>query len=117
MPGGVNLQFHRLDTIRWLAARASDSSARIIYSQRVTKRLRVLIDDVELRTIQGLARRANLTTAEWVRRRLREGALASDRLDAASKLAAIDAAYRHEAPTPEIDQMLREIDRSYRTDP
>lgn len=83
----------------------------------MTKRLQVLLDDVELRTIQGLARRDRLTTAEWVRRRLREGAVASGRPDTASKLAAIHAAYRHEAPAPEIDEMLDEIERGYRTDP
>ena len=85
----------------------------------MTKRLQVLLDDVELRTIQRLARRERLTTAEWVRRRLREGAAAGSRPDTASKLAAIHAAYRHQAPAPapEIDQMLEEIERGYRADP
>ena len=40
----------------------------------MTKRLQVLLDDAELRTIQRIARREKLTTAEWVRRRLREDA-------------------------------------------
>lgn len=83
----------------------------------MTKRLQVLLDDVELRTIQRLARRDRLTTAEWVRRRLREGAASGGRPDTASKLAAIHAAYRHEAPAPDIDQMLDEIERGYRMDP
>jgi hypothetical protein len=83
----------------------------------VTKRLQVLLDDVELRTIQRIARREKLTTAEWVRRRLREGAEAGGRPDTASKLAAIHAAYRHEAPAPDIDQMLAEIERGYQSDP
>jgi hypothetical protein len=79
----------------------------------MTKRLQVLLDDAELRTIQRLARRDKLTTAEWVRRRLREGA-ASSRSDTASKLAAIHAAYRHTvAPAPDIDQMLAEIEQGY----
>lgn len=79
----------------------------------MTKRLQVLLDDAELRTIQRLARRERLTTAEWVRRRLREGA-ASARGDTASKLAAIHAAYRHAvAPAPDIDQMLAEIEQGY----
>jgi hypothetical protein len=80
----------------------------------VTKRLQVLLDDTELRTIQRLARREKLTTAEWVRRRLREGA-ASARGDTASKLAAIHAAYRHTSgvPEPDIDQMLAEIEQGY----
>jgi hypothetical protein len=82
----------------------------------VTKRLQVLLDDAELRTIQRLARREKLTTAEWVRRRLREGA-ASSRGDTASKLAAIHAAYRLGSsggePEADIDQMLEEIEQGY----
>ena len=81
----------------------------------MTKRLQVLLDDAELRTIQRLARRDKLTTAEWVRRRLREGAAASSRADTASKLAAIHTAYRHTPAAPEvdIDQMLSEIEQGY----
>jgi hypothetical protein len=79
----------------------------------MTKRLQVLIDDAELRTIQRLARRDKVTTAEWVRRRLREGA-ANSRGDTASKLAAIHAAYGHsDAPSPDIHQMLAEIELGY----
>lgn len=81
----------------------------------MTKRLQVLLDDAELATIQRLAKRDRVSTAEWVRRRLREGA-ADTRPDTASRLAAIHAAYRHAAPVSDIDQMLDEIDRSYLTD-
>jgi hypothetical protein len=85
----------------------------------VTKRLQVLLDDAELRTIQRIARRDKLTTAEWVRRRLREGAVASARPDTAARLAAIHTAYRHESPlpAPDIDQMLDDIESAHRTDP
>ena len=83
----------------------------------MTKRLQVLLDDAELSTVQRLAKRDRLSTAEWVRRRLREGAAAGDRKDTASKLAAIHAAYRHESPAPDIGQMLDEIERGYATDP
>jgi hypothetical protein len=78
----------------------------------------VLLDDGELRTIQRLARRDKLTTAEWVRRRLREGAAAGARPDTASRLAAIHAAYRHtsDVPSPDIEQMLDEIERGYLSD-
>jgi hypothetical protein len=84
----------------------------------VTKRLQVLLDDAELRTIQRLAKRDKMTTAEWVRRRLREGAAASSRPDTASRLAAIHAAYRTVSggPSPEIEQMLDEIERGYLSD-
>ena len=81
----------------------------------MTKRLQVLLDETELRTIQRLAKRDKVTTAEWVRRRLREGAAASSQPDTASRLAAIHAAYRHVSadPAPDIDQMLDEIERGY----
>lgn len=79
----------------------------------MTKRLQVLLDEDELRLIQRLARRERLTTAEWVRQRLREGAASAGPADTAAKLAAIHAAYRLEAPAPPIDQMLDEIERGY----
>jgi len=84
----------------------------------VTTRLQVLLDDDELKAIQRLARRDRLTTAEWVRRRLREGVAAGSRPDTASRLEAIHAAYRHgsTAPAPAIDQMLAEIERGYLTE-
>ena len=84
----------------------------------MTKRLQVLLDDAELKTIQRLARRDKLTTAEWVRRRLREGAVAGSRPDTASRLAAIHAAYRQGVggAAPDIDQMLDEIERGYVSD-
>ena len=79
----------------------------------MTDRLEVLLDDAELRTIQGLARRDKLTTPEWVRRRLREGMDAGPRPDTATRLDAIHAAYRQASaePAPEIGQMLDEIGR------
>ena len=77
----------------------------------MTKRLQVLMDDDELRAIQRLARKDRITTAEWVRRRLREGSARTP--DTTAKLAAIHAAYRHGAPAPDIDQMLDEIERGY----
>ena len=80
-------------------------------------RLQVLLDDAELRSIQRLARQERLSTAEWVRRRLREGIAAGTPSDTESKVAAIDAAYRLRAPTAQIAQMLDEIERGYRMDP
>jgi hypothetical protein len=81
----------------------------------MTKRLQILLDDAELRTIQRLARLDKLTTAEWVHRCLSEGVGAGARSDAATRLAAIHAAYRHVSTLParEIDQLLDEIGRGY----
>jgi hypothetical protein len=84
----------------------------------MTKRLQVLMDDAELRAIQRLARQERVTTAEWVRHRLREARDERGRSDVASKLAVIAAAYRQtDAPSPDIDQMLAEIAGGYLTDP
>jgi hypothetical protein len=77
----------------------------------MTKRLQVLMDDDELKAIQRLARKERITTAEWVRRRLREGSVTLP--DTATKLAAIHSAYRHTFPAPDIDQMIEEIERGY----
>jgi hypothetical protein len=77
------------------------------------KRLQVLMDDDELRDIQRLARRERVTTAEWVRQRLREARERHARPDVAAKLAAVQAAYRHQGPTGDIEQMLAEIERGY----
>jgi hypothetical protein len=77
------------------------------------KRLQVLMDDEELRQIQRSARCERLTTAEWVRQRLREARERQARPDIAAKLAAVQVAYRHHGPTADIDQMLTEIERGY----
>ena len=77
------------------------------------KRLQVLVEDDELREIQRFARRERVTTAEWVRQRLREARERQARPDVATKLAAVQAAYRHQGPTGDMDQMLSEIERDY----
>lgn len=81
----------------------------------MTKRLQVLMDDDDLSAIQRLARRERVTTAEWVRQRLREAREQHARPDVATRLAVIHAAYQHRAPTADIDQMLAEIERGYAT--
>ena len=83
----------------------------------MTKRLQVLMDDEELRTIQRLARREHVTTAEWVRQRLREAREKQARPDIAAKLAAIRTASAYRFPVPDIDQMLEEIEQGYLDDP
>ena len=82
----------------------------------MTKRLQVLMDDDELQQIQRLARRDLVTTAEWVRQRLREAQEQRVRPDIASKLAAIQKARTYRAPVPDIEQMLAEIERGYLDD-
>ncbi len=52
------------------------------------------MDARELAEIQRFARQQRMTTAEWVRQALR-------------------AAAHHSFPAPDIDQMLREIEKGY----
>jgi hypothetical protein len=77
------------------------------------KRLQVLLEEEELRQIKRAARRRRMTVAEWVRQSLRTVREAESRPDAASKLAAVRAAYRHSFPTADIEQMNAEIERGY----
>jgi hypothetical protein len=79
----------------------------------MTKRLQVLIDDEELRAIQRLARDDRVTTAEWVRQRLREAQEQRARPDIERKLAVIRAATRFRAPAPDIEQLNAEIEQGY----
>ena len=83
----------------------------------MTKRLQVLLDDDELRDIQRIAKRARVTTAEWVRQRLREAREREGMPDVGKKLAAIRRAGTYRFPAPGIDQMLEEIEGGYLDDP
>jgi len=83
----------------------------------MTKRLQVLMDDDELRSIQRLAREERVTTAEWVRQRLREAHEQRTRPDTERKLAVIRAASRYQAPAPAIEQLNAEIEQGYLDDP
>jgi hypothetical protein len=79
----------------------------------MAKRLRVRLDDGELREIQRLARAPRLTVAEWVREALRAARRRQPSGDVQRKLGAIRAAARHDFPTADIEQMLAQIARGY----
>jgi hypothetical protein len=79
----------------------------------MSKRLQVLLDERELAEIQQSARRQRMTTAEWVRQTLRAARRAEPRAASRKKLDVVRAAARHGFPSPEIEQMLREIERGY----
>jgi hypothetical protein len=79
----------------------------------MSKRLQVLLDETELREIQRLARRKQLTVADWVRQALRSARRAEGVREPGRKLDAVRAAVRHQLPTGNIDQMLGEIERGY----
>ena len=71
------------------------------------------MDETELRAIQRLAKRERMTTAEWVRQRLREARGRDETPDVVTKLAAIRKATTYRFPAPPIDQMLDEIEAGY----
>ena len=79
----------------------------------MSKRLQVLLDEMELREIRRTAKAQRMTVAEWVRQTLRAARRRESSGDVAKKLAAIRAAARHDYPIADIDQMNEEIERGY----
>jgi hypothetical protein len=82
----------------------------------MSKRLQVLLEERELAEIRQSARRQRMTTAEWVRQALRAARRAEPRIASRKKIDIVRAAARHAFPAPDIDQMLREIERGYLAD-
>ena len=76
-------------------------------------RLQVVMEARELAEIQRFARQQRMTTAEWVRQALRTARKAVPAVDARKKLTVLRAAAHHSFPAPDIDQMLREIEKGY----
>jgi hypothetical protein len=79
----------------------------------MSQRLQVLVDEAELRRIRQLARRNNMTVAEWVRKTLREASQREPSIESDKKLKVIRAAAEHSFPVSDIDIMLGEIERGY----
>ena len=79
----------------------------------MSKRLQVLLDELEWREVQRAARASRVTVAEWVRQALRAARARTPGSGAARKLDAIRAAASHTFPTADIDRMLEEIERGY----
>ncbi len=81
----------------------------------MSKKLQVLLDDLEYEMIQAVAKSRGMTVSEWVRQVLRK-ALHVDpnstkkRASPEEKLRAIAKAYRHQHPTADIEVMLAEIE-------
>lgn len=80
----------------------------------MSKRLQVLIEDAEYRTLQQAARGRGMTVAEWVRQVLRASWRQEPTGSVERKLASLRASSRHSFPAPDIHQMLDEIERGYR---
>ena len=72
-----------------------------------------MLADREIREIQQIARRNDMTVAEWVRQALRTALRQQPRKDARLKLALVRAAANHAFPTADIDQILKEIEQGH----
>jgi hypothetical protein len=81
----------------------------------MSKRLQVLLDEEEWEELRAVARREGLTVSEWVRRSVRDARRRAPGSDFTGKLQAIRDAARHEFPTADIDDMLADIERGYRS--
>jgi len=79
----------------------------------MSKRLEVTLPDKEHAEIQQSARRQQMTTAAWVRQALRSALRAKSGATTRRKLEVVRAATRHAFPSPDIDQMLKEIERGH----
>lgn len=80
----------------------------------MSARLQVVLNEAELNEYRRLAARDGLTLSEWVRQKLRRAGRDEAPGNIERKLATIRAAARHNFPTADIDQMLREIESGYR---
>lgn len=81
----------------------------------MSKRLQVVLEDVELEEIQQAADREEMTLSEWVRKSLREARGREPARSREEKLSAIKLASSHAFPTGDIGQVLDEIERGYLT--
>lgn len=72
-------------------------------------RLQVVMSETEADEYRRLAARDGLTLSECVRQKLRRAGRDETPGNIDRKLATIRAAVRHDFPTADIDQMLREI--------
>lgn len=79
----------------------------------MSKRLQVLLEEPELRAVQRAARAERMTVAEWVRQALRAARRRAPTADPRRKIESIRAAARHSFPSPDMEQMLAEIESGY----
>jgi hypothetical protein len=77
------------------------------------KRLQVILQDLEYREIQKIARSRHMTLAQWVREALAAARRHEPLGEAGKKLDVIRDSARHEFPTAEVADMLAEIERGY----
>lgn len=83
----------------------------------MSQSLKVPLEDSEIQEIEEIARRVGMTVDQWARRVLLEARRLHPGSAVDTKLQAVRNATRHEFPTGDIDQMLREIAQGHRFGP
>jgi hypothetical protein len=81
----------------------------------MSKRLQVILTEGEFEELRSLAHDDGVTVSEWVRQTVRRAQRRRARGDVEQRLAAIRTGSRHSFPTADIEQMLHEVERGYRT--
>jgi len=81
----------------------------------MAKRLQVILQDREYGEIQRMARSRHMSIAEWVRQALASARRQEPLGSVGKKLAVIRAAAQYDFPAGEIDSMLADIERGYRS--
>jgi hypothetical protein len=79
----------------------------------MSKRLQVLLSELEIAEIQKFAELERVSVGEWVRRALRDARSRRSSIDPQSKLKSVRKAAAYSFPTADVDQMLAEIERGW----
>ena len=83
----------------------------------MSKRLQVILRDLEYREIQRVARSRHMSMAEWVRQALDLARRGEPTGSMGKKLQAVRRAVQCEYPVGDIDRMLAEIEAGYTAGP
>ena len=76
----------------------------------MSKRLQVILGEQELKAIQKKSKLANLTVSDWVRHWIQVGMSSNTPMTPEQKLSRLLQLSQTNAPTADIDQMLKEIE-------
>jgi hypothetical protein len=79
----------------------------------MSKRLQVLLSELEIAEIQKFADLERVSVGEWVRRALRDARSRRSSIDPQSKLKSVRKAAAYSFPTADVGQMLAEIERGW----
>jgi hypothetical protein len=81
----------------------------------MSKRLQVIVADLDYREIQRSAKSRGISIAEWVRQALNSARRREPASTTGKKIEVVRATVRHAYPTGDIDTMLVEIESGHST--